>query len=333
MRAAALVTALWLGLAACGPSPASPDQTTGPGPVPTGQTSTTLSAGDPPPVFVGSGFEGTALYDTHTGQPLETVPIGPGGHGGPPRITVTADREVVYASTEVTSCSAELYRARPGEDSATRIGQGWFPAVTPDGSRLAYVQAICPGESLEVVIRDLADGEERSWFLTPAEEDELTVGSLAWDARGELLAVEVRHHRGEPHHQIRSEIRILHPARHGSLDEAPTLEPATEGAEWRTPTFRGARGTLVATEVCCAGSAERIRVVEVDPESGAVLGAIFEADRIPVDLDFDASGEHLLYVVDHAEHDEASVEPRAALRWSPGEGAHHLVDELFRARW
>lgn len=303
----------------------------GPGTPSPGRATPSPTVSPVPETFVASSTpEGVAVYETETTEVAAEVPIGPGGHGGAPQITVTADRGTVYASTEVTSCSAELFRASPGDDRPEQVRNGWFPAVSPDGSRLAYSRLICPGEEApDIVVRDTGTREEERWRLTPPSDAQTTVMPSSWDPDGERLAFEVRVVPSGGHvRDATREVRILDPDEHDSLDETPVLAPEDEGAEWASPTFRGDRRTLVVGETGPDGS----RVLEVDPRTGAVLGRLLEIDRRPTQLDLDRSGAHLLYVASHV-HDVEDPEPDVLFRWNAAEGPQPLLERPFAARW
>jgi hypothetical protein len=181
-------------------------------------------------------------------------------HGGDGlRLAVGRDDVVWYARHE--ECGSTILRVAPGEQPV-EVVRGWELALAPDGRRLAYTRPRAGecGGPFDVVIRDLATGDER---VLAGADGGGTVEQLTWAESG-LLAFEVWDEAHE-----RPEVRWLDttdPPR--SLAEAATLVPPA-GVSWRLPAFR-ASGSLVVLEE--DGGSQRF--VAVRPADGRRLGAL-----------------------------------------------------------
>lgn len=318
-------------------SPAGGGATAGPTATAAPTATPRTTTGPAPARFVGAGWQGTAVYTTATAAKTTPVPIGPGGHGGVPNITVTGDLSTVFASTEETSCSARLLRAQPGQAQATEIGSGFFPAVAPDGSKLAYTTDVCAlEEDLGLVVRDLTTGQEHTWTMPrPPGDDQTVLTSLAFDHQGARLVFAVRHVPHDPGSgQESTDIRVLDLSRHDSLDETPTLAPETSLKTWSSPTFRAPRGTVVVSQSCCGPREDQFEILEIDPDTGTVLASLLETDRPSRQLDFDPTGQHLLYVASRPHPDPGTpTGPDALFRWNPTDGSQLLQEGILTARW
>lgn len=280
--------------------------------------------------------EGVEVRSTETGASVAGVAIGPGGHGGAADITMPGGGGTVYAATEVTSCAADLQRAAVGGAEAERIGRGFSPAVDRNEDRLAYTPTICPTGTPSVVIRELATGSEQAFELqdTPGRADTTTVFPKSWNASGEILAIEVVHQLDGDVPQIEREIRLLDTESDLSLDDATLLRPPRAGSQWRAPAFRGDLGTVAVSATRADGDPdERFSIVEVDPTSGRVLGELTSTDQLPRSLDFDRTGQHLLYVGTHGDRDQRAVGPPTLWRWSAADGSVQLAEDVHQAVW
>ena len=112
------------------------------------------------------------------------------------RIAVSPDGETVYVAVDQETadlCAAVLYAVSVNEIRTVEIAAGYAPAVSPDGSKLAYVESTNAEDRLYcesvLVVRDLATGAERRWNDPP---DALIGGArltgLSWSTDNRTLA-------------------------------------------------------------------------------------------------------------------------------------------------
>jgi hypothetical protein len=99
----------------------------------------------------------------------------------------------VYVEVEILAGSGEpaswIYRLPAGGGAAELVVEGFAPAISPDGSTLAYARGVYESE---VVLRELASGEERviaARTEPPGEEFPDPIAALRFSPDGGRLAV------------------------------------------------------------------------------------------------------------------------------------------------
>lgn len=214
------------------------------------------------------------------------------------------------------------------------VAQGRAPAVSPDGTTLAYVEVEVPEEQRArpepgIVLRDLDTGDERR-LVREQERQFHFIVETEWTADGEELAFIA----GE----IQTSLYVVD-AGAESLDGARRLGPEDrdEAAAWRaTAPFDGER--LAVVETCCEiPERERWAVIAVHVDTGRVEGGVLPQQRVEASvMDADETTDHLLLVTDRRPGGGT------LLRWSspqadePGEGAgelQHVRDGVVVAAW
>lgn len=154
----------------------SPPDTT-PTTEPTTSTTVTTPEGD---AFVFLTWGGQIFRQTIGGEPELVAELGPNPNasGDVPGagavsdfwLAPTPDGRLVYLARPadpVDSCLSTLYSVSLDDGTVAEIGAGEAPAVSPDGSQLAYLErqpvaasGVCP---TDLVVRDLTTGDERRW--------------------------------------------------------------------------------------------------------------------------------------------------------------------------
>lgn len=128
---------------------------------------------------------------------------------------------------------AGVWRLGPDGAAELVVAGGGFPALSADGTRLAYSTRSDPdGERPEydaLVVRDLATGQERRWTGLPDDTVRSpTIGSLAWAPDGERIAVGYSHGFELEEH----EVRVLDLGTDQSLADARPLSGELESPVW-----------------------------------------------------------------------------------------------------
>jgi hypothetical protein len=73
-------------------------------------------------------------------------------------------RRTVYFTKQVGESCNEVWSMRTSTGRTRRIARGEYPAVSPDGKRLAYVDySQCGSKVIRMVVRNLSTGRERVW--------------------------------------------------------------------------------------------------------------------------------------------------------------------------
>jgi dipeptidyl aminopeptidase/acylaminoacyl peptidase len=226
-------------------------------------------------VFAGPSpeeFGGIAVYDADTGE-LVHAPVGPTpfSYGD---VSITSDGTLWF--TQETGDTSSVVRVAWGSDtlevpfgSETRA-----PAVSPDGSTVAFVHDGVTVERPSIRIVDLASGAvRRELFWADDEEDFfLTGGSMSgleWSPDGRRLLF-VSSYEG-------SEVRVLDA-------DATTLSDSTQLVVADSFHVRWlGDDELILVDTCCYPDHSNLEVRRHDLASGAF--EVLEVDGDPVDVD------------------------------------------------
>jgi hypothetical protein len=224
-------------------------------------------------------------------------------------VALTPDRGAVYfVATPAEGDHAgqiSIFRVlTDGSDEPVWVAAGTNPAVSPDGTYLAYV-----GNSSEVILRDIADTHNPRTWAAP-EESEDVIRDLAFTADSKELAF-VAAPPDEPGVLYLLDVLGLSSLSTGaSLNDAGRLGPPDEapaGTGWSTPDYRAGHETMVVVESCCALGAEGYdgdtSFVVIDPTTGQSPGdtPVSGGSGTVVMAKYDISGQNQLVLTADAE--------------------------------
>src|SRR5581483_1240995 len=300
---------------------------TGP-PVTAPDTTTTLPPSRPAALVAAQGGALVRL-DPATGARRSTI-VSAAGLPGVGIGAVSLDRvhDIVYYDTLAGSdClfapSGSIWRVPLAGDPPTRVAAGTSPAVSADGTLLAYVAETChrcvpddprtgcqapfdPHGTIagdELRVRTLATGAD--YAITSERHRDQTwlfvVDQLSWSPDNATIALSA----GTVQDNEGREVRLVaaHPG--PGLDTAPTVKPLPLGSvPYVSPATYLPDGTLFAHEGCCEGwgnLAQASRLLVVDPTTGARIAQVATGfpERSHHDLVADATGAWLLYGLDN----------------------------------
>jgi WD40-like Beta Propeller Repeat len=315
-RAPMLLAALPLLLAACNSSPSPQPTVTITAPVsPAGVTSPASSASPTaPPGVVAVTSAGNLVVLGPTGNIASTLVTG-GVLGD--EISVSPNGQTVYFAVRQAACDMTIESISINGGTATPIAAGELPAVSPDGTQLAYAQepfgtADCTpsaskyASSFKLVIRNLSTGSQR---IVPQPPEVVKSGlpqpisHLSWSANGQQLAVSisaVQDNEGWSLNLISpSSSQYYLPPGAGVTNVPLTGGPYRERSYIREGVFLP-DGNLFISRACCGGFPPRnlSRLMwEVTP-AGALVHqvAIGYPNLDHVSLDASANGQWLLYL-------------------------------------
>jgi hypothetical protein len=219
-------------------------------------------------------------------------------------LSLSPDRKTVYFTRLETELCFEIMRVPISGGRLSRIAKGSSADVSLDGKTLAYSSSDnCGDRRQRVVTRDLVTGKERSWEAKRTEAG--SYGDVKWAPDPRFLLVQ------SCGVDSCSPI-LLDTKRTDGVLAGPSYGPQPSGyddsflvdesqADVSTMTVRRPHGTLVFG-VHYADEPENARfpIFEFDPRSGAIVTIVSGRPRV-APLDFDASGDHLIYVTPEGE--------------------------------
>jgi hypothetical protein len=231
-------------------------------------------------------------------------------------------RRVYYEKT--TGCHSEIWTVSVSGGRPRRVASGARPALSADGTRLAYATGHyygmdwdrdCPylneqkvRSTYAVVTRVLATGAERRYPMGADAGLPMPVGHLSWNSTGTRLAVSVE----SPQDNEGWDLRILNLSKDryyvGSAAAGRSVPAAGSGTTARPKDrvfFREGvflpSGDLFVVHRCCSGmdpvtTSELLQ--RVNPANGAVRAqvAVGLLKEDHTSLDSDRSGRWLLYL-------------------------------------
>jgi hypothetical protein len=267
----------------------------------------TLPAGTPPAILALSPDTGVvALLNSGTGVPVRVLATHAPARGQVLQgAALTPNGRHAFYSLVGGCGEGSIYRVPTGRRSTPhRIGSGISPAVSPDGRWLAFA---APGRQRPdgtagchnvVVLHDLRSGEERRRIRFPDDEvhrsgffADAAFTRLSWAPDSRRLAI--------THSYEGDSVSVLDTVAARDLSETTEVVVPDGGGESRHPTWQAATGRLAVVNSafsCCfddnyTGPA---RTLLMDVENRTALDLLPEG-MVPAWLDFDPSGEHLLY--------------------------------------
>lgn len=251
-------------------------------------------------------------------------------------ISVSPDGRTAYYAAK-RGCGAEIYSVPVAGGPSTAIAAGVQPAISPDGTRLAFArepasgggpvyQSCGPRSPVSLVIRNLATGAETSYPGPPGAAGPLVfpISHLSWSPDGSRLAVSL----GEVQDNNGWGLVVLDPA--SARYYMPSIRPGQGqvpvqgggGGYYREGVFLPS-GQLLVDRVCCAGvpvrtTSMRIEEVTTSGVVTRVLGPAFEHDQ----GSFDASGKWVLYTAGGFLY-----------TWQSGPGPEPMIMDVNAAAW
>ena len=263
--------------------------------------STTAVPTEPETLVAVSDRGAVVVLETASGKVMHTL-APRGSADGDTTLARTPDGDwVYYADGMGCGRTASVYRVRAdGTGSPERVATGTAPAVSPDGTRLAYAapnpadprdpSAMCHNT---IVVRTLADGAEQR-FLPTDDTNSFTaygqVSAIDWAPDGRRLVYQ-QGWEGEGSF-------ILDTVAHTTTRQATPVGAKQFANGLVHPTWHPPTGRLAAVNDCCYSPDDpqtpRITVL-VDPATGDSQ-PLPEAGIDPRSLDYDPTGRFLLFV-------------------------------------
>lgn len=249
------------------------------------------------------------LLGSRHGQVIRTLVAG-GVRGD--EVSVSPDHSTVYFSVR-HGCLGQIESVPVAGGSPTVIADGTVPAISPDGTRLAYATAplqtaACVPDANELtrqytlVIRTLSTGTQAVYPQLPAGQDTglpAPVSHLSWSPDGGTLAVSIASVQDNEGWNL----ILLNPATArdyltGAGDQSvPAGDP--QGSYWREGVYMP-NGNLFVSRACCSGFPvhNKSRLMWVVSPAGAMQHqvAIGFASLEHTSLSASGNGSWLLYL-------------------------------------
>jgi Tol biopolymer transport system component len=212
---------------------------------------------------------------------------------------LSEDRAAVWFSDGVYDCRrpSGLYRVPYQGGKPVKVDgsvSAEVIAISRDGSKIAYrpyPPPSCSGPSIAMAVLDLRTGKMRTWSYSSRREAML---SMTWSPDGRHLAYVESFGIGP---KPRTRAWLLDTAGVGKSLAASKAVPAPdEGCFVRDLAWQPGSGLLAISESCPAS----YQLVYVKAPGGQPVARPMQRDRSFVNLDFDASGRHLLFTDDPA---------------------------------
>jgi hypothetical protein len=217
--------------------------------------------------------------------------------GEPVSITVSEAENAVYIGYEIlspTHYSARIERVSLDGGSPVFVADGAKPAVSPDGTRLAYIQessgtcqasALCPPSDLNLplIIRDLTTGSEDE-LPSPVS---VGVSALSWSDDDVHLAVS----DGNGFWVVDTSTAAT------AKNPLAIFPPANSTSYWSLAAYRGSLGSIGAVALCpeTIGCDQNTEVLSIDPTTQHAM-LLARLDFGTSSLTFDSTGRTFAYV-------------------------------------
>lgn len=276
---------------------------------------------------------GLVELDTATGEVVRDFDADLGE--GASSLAYSPARGSVFYARTVTAAKQEVVELSLDDGSTEVRGTGSAVAVAPDGERLALVRRVLVdggSDRTQLEVRAVEGDVLGQWSDPVAPEEPMRVSHLTWSSEGDRLAFQAAFEDG-------TEVRTLNPASaDGSLQDR-SREVAVPGdlRMLTAPSYRPGSGRLAVVDRpgLDPDARQRWRVLTLDPDSHDVHEVLTTTQRAVTRLDFDDSGEHLLYVEGHAHTRPAQgdgVRPPELYRWHDGAAAR-VAEGIREAVW
>jgi hypothetical protein len=277
-----------------------------------GQDVVVGGAGAPSEIAAVTTAGDLVVLDTETGGVLRTLVDGSTTPVAPDTPAVTPDGRFAYV-TIGEGCEAAIVQVDlvtgvgPGADPAV-VANGAAPALSPDGTQLAFLACISPrGPGSAFAVAQVDSFASRSWPVDLEHPESRAIAPLMWGPNG--LFVTVDHETGK---------RFVHRVDQQSLATVP------ESQTVELPDFVRLFGSLGSTGELLGG-ADSSDVLAIDATTGEVARVLFNLrSALPATASAGPTGRHVLV-----------VDERGALwSWSVGDDvARHVADGVASAAW
>jgi len=324
-------------LSACsGSGPASPPSATNAGRS-TASSPAAATAATPPGIVAVTARGALVTVDPASGTVLRTL-VPAGAAGG--EVSVSATGMVYFAARH--GCTSSIEAVPMGGGTAAVIATGSLPAISPDGTKLAYAvqpsltQSCMPSNPAltplyHLDIRTLSTGQTVTLPMVPAGQDAALpapISHLSWAADNDHLAVStsaVQDNEGWDLVIIDTSQARYYLTGPGTSDVPVTGEPTARDSYLREGVFMP-DGNLFVSRACCAGVPVRntSRLMWEVTTAGAFVHqvAIGFPNLDHTSLDVSPTGEWLLYLAG------------TDLYVSPGGATpHEVTSGLVAAAW
>ena len=251
-------------------------------------------------VIVAARHDGAIQLLSPEGAVLRTL-IAPGtgiiNWGEPVSISVSEAEDAVYIGYEIlspTRYSARIERVSLEGGRPVFVAYGAQPAVSPDGTRLAYIQessgrcrasAMCPPSDLNLplIIRDLATGSERQ--LSPSHSP--GVSRLSWSNDDVHLAISDGNGFWVADTSTTS----------AATSQVAIFPPASSISYWSDAVYRGSSGSIGVVAFCpeTVGCDQSTEVLSIDPTTQQAT-PLAHLDFGTRSLSFDSTGQTFAFV-------------------------------------
>lgn len=241
-------------------------------------------------------------------------------------LAVSPDRDHVFvvAPPDQPGGTSEILRIPVDGGDPESIAEGSAPAVSPDGTTLAYItyeeRTDAPGAPEPFLVLQDVDSGERTRLAR--EEPFHFIPDVEWTTDGSGLVFTA----GEIHTGLYAVDRGA-----DSLDEARRLGPDLDDDPATTswgPVAAFGEDRLAVVETCCdVPREERWHLVEVDLAEGAVTSDLRDERLEVTHLDSDAGADALLMV------EGGGPQGGVLLRWDGAAEPERIADDVIVAAW
>lgn len=276
---------------------------------------------------------GLVALDTATGEVVRDFDVDLGEGAG--SLAYSPARGSVFFARTVTAARREIIERALDDGSAEVRAVGDAVAVAPAGDRLAVARRVLNdsgNERVQLEVRTI-DGEVLGQWSDPVRAEEPTrLSHLTWAPNGQRLAYQATFEDG-------TEVRTLTPAAaDGSLHDRSREVPAPGDLRMlAAPSYRPGSGGLAVVDRpgLDPEARQRWRVLLLDPDTHGVDEVLTTSQRAVTQLDFETSGEGLLYVEGHG-HPRTGHADRAGppelYRWQDGT-ATRVTEGVTEVSW